>query len=211
MNLTKYLPLFLFCLLSPLCARAATIRGYVVNGKGDPVGEARVEIANPYQPLAGLRNFIKADANGYFSKDGIEPGFYMVYGSKEAEHYGDARFALFAARLNVPEVTVAKSDEVITVKVDLGRPGAILKGVLLDEQTDEPIPDVNLKLILQDDSEKYILFGSKSDGKFERLMPSQPVTISATKEGYQPFTTTLSLNPDEQKTLTIRMKSIEHP
>ncbi len=203
----KSLPLLLLWLWPSLYVRAATIRGYVVNGKGAPLGEAMVEVANPYLPIGTVMSYIKADAKGYFYKTGIEPGFYMVYASKKSEHYGDTQAALFGAGLIIPEITVVRPDEVITVKVNLGSPGAVLQGLLLDDQTNEPIADVNLKMALQSDSEKFISFGSGNDGKFETVVPSHPITFSATKKGYQLSTTMLFLRPDEQKTLTLKLKS----
>lgn len=194
------------CLLGSVICAAATVQGFVFNASNKTVSGARVRVVDPFKAEGSVEEFTRTDRDGHFDIHGIAPGKYQVLAYKPEAGYGDTQGAFFAAGITIPEVTVSEPEDVVTVNVNIGEPGGFLNAVIVDEQTKNPIPGANIRLIIEGQPDRWLKSGAGQDGTFTTIIPSMPVVMTVSSPGYKPVVISLTLSPGEHKALTIALR-----
>ena len=84
---------------------------------------------------------------------------------------------------NYPEISV-KQQDILGLRVTLGRRGGILEGTLVDE-SGEPIPRGKVTIRDAANSHAYVEIFTDESGRFRFTVPSKPLLVRADADGYK--------------------------
>ena len=114
-----------------------TIRGLVVDDKGVPLSDVRVEAA-PDGPLSYVLPNTLTDANGAFHFDGLRWGNYTLFTTKESAGYPNNGFGFYTTKA-APRVELIAQAPSANVRMEMGPKGGTLSGVVTDAATGLPV------------------------------------------------------------------------
>jgi Carboxypeptidase regulatory-like domain len=201
---------------------AGMIAGYAINSEGQRIAGARI-FAEREDALHSLAMSGYTDANGEFKLNLREPGYYSVYGSKEADGYLLTISSFHqVTTIPTPKVSVAEKQVVRDVIVQLGPKLPSIRGQIIDTTTNHFITKASITLRRVDNPQMYYIVGAdevKENGRFSILVPPVPFTIEVSAPNYETWTyraglnhhaAPLQVNNGETKILTIGMKEIQN-
>jgi len=114
----------------------------------------------------------------------LKPGRYLIRAKNEAHGYPDPSFLLTKDdKAKFPMVAVRDSD-IGGIRVQMGPPGALLSGRVLDETTGNPIPAATVTIRDARNPSAYVELTANSEGRFAFAVPSKPLVLHAAAHGY---------------------------
>lgn len=142
MQTHTYLAATLSVFVAVSCAFAqqpGTIRGTVVDEKGQPVPAATVRI-DPLNavPMSTIIREVETDKNGRFSMGDLELGPHKIFAMKEAAGYPNTAFGFYSNHI-FPTVTLTSSTPEATLIISIGPPAGVLKGLTKNAATNEAV------------------------------------------------------------------------
>lgn len=141
-------------------ASAATVHGIVTDGNNQPFVKARVELVQPFRAGNPITAATSTDSGGYYEFNVVSPGRYQLFASKPKEGYGDPLGSFFAAGHPVaPYFTLKDENEILGINIDVGQPDGILTGDIRDQESEQPLPQASIRMVILDDASKFVQFG----------------------------------------------------
>lgn len=192
-----------------------SVEGQVVDAHtGQPVAGATVVAEPDDPPAAGKLAHTLADDGGKFLID-LDPGPYVIAGSKEQDFYPNVDNAAFATDLTaLPKVLVHEGQSVRGVILRLEK-GAKLKGNIVSSRTREPVIASRILLTRADHPKLWISTGPDLYGRFELVIPICPFKLEVTAPSYRPWvfsqpnpggeSEVLQLSPESTKEMLIQL------
>jgi len=175
------------------------IEGRVVDPAGKPVEKAKLHIV----PVGGIENgrviFYWSRNDGRFSIDGLAPGVYDVFVSKEDEGYADTQMFFYSTTESQPTRVVVSEQPSVDVTVRLGPKAAKIRGEVRDSVTGAPIGDASIMFKRPENKNMFLstsLNNIDLPGSFEFLLPAAPLTMKVTAPGYEDWTYRVAAGPD---------------
>lgn len=167
-------------------ANAGAIEGRVMDANGQPVAGAEVHVLKS-DFISGRVPTVYTDQAGVFSMKGLAAGTYTISVSKAEDGYVDSSSPFFSGGLIPPTQVNVNEQSTTDIVTQLGPKSAKLVGRVVDASTRKPIDnlhDVQITLRRVDNPEYSYSTGLDSDGQFNILVPSVPVTIEVSASGY---------------------------
>ncbi len=189
----------------------SSIKGRVVDAQGKPVEKARLHVDLVGGNPTGRVLFYWSGKDGKFSIDGLKPGTYDIFVSKEEEGYADTQWFLYSGTESQPTRVVVTDQPASDITVPLGPKAGRIRGVVRDSITGAPIADASITF-RRPENEKMFLQTSlnkpDSPGSFDFLLPAAPVTMKVTAPGHEDWTFRdfLKLAPGQTLHLAIKMR-----
>jgi hypothetical protein len=202
-----------------------SIDGRVVDPEGKPVEKAKLHVV----PVGGIEKgrviFYWSRKDGRFSIDGLEPGVYDVFVSKEDEGYADTQMFFYSTTESQPTRVVVSDEPSADVTVRLGPKAGRIKGEVRDSVTGAPINEAAMTFRRPENKNMFLstsLNNIDVPGTFDFLLPAAPLTMKVTAPGYEDWTyrvpamsnvkqdtDLLKLEPGQSLQLSIKMKRIK--
>jgi len=197
-----------------------SIDGQVLDSQGNPVARAKLHVLRVGGNPNGRVIFHWSRDDGRFSIDGLEPGVYDVFVSKEGEDYPDTQMFFYSTKESKPlQAVISEEQPSIQLTVPLGPKAGRITGRVVDAATGSPIDEAVLTFRRSENDKMFLRTSlNKIDfpGGFDFLLPAAPLTIKATAAGYEDWTyrksdgkqatELLTLDPGQTMQLTIKMK-----
>ena len=202
--------------------QSGSIHGRVVDADGKPVAKAKLHLAPAKGMQTGRVIFYWSCNDGTFVIDGLAPGAYDVFVSKEDEDYADTQMFLYSVNGYQPARVVVSDQPGGDVTVRLGPKAGRITGDVRDARNGAPIRDAIITF-RRPENEKMFLQTSlnmiDSPGSFDFLVPAAPTAMKVTAPGYEDWTyqaphggqdtDLLTLVPGQKLYLSIKMNPIK--
>lgn len=165
------------------------LTGHVVDQKGRPVPNARVEFF-PFAASSGMPRITTTDADGYFSLRTQPIGEGIVSASKPEAGYPDELNAIYeekAARNRV-RVNTKQGANPPPVVLTFGAPHAVIRWKIQSASPQVKLPGAYIHIALASDP-KIVDYGTYPvDREFVFVLPRQPITITIGYIGFRDWT-----------------------
>jgi hypothetical protein len=210
----KYLSAILTVVLVPIVAMPRTalfnssqiqgplvISGQVVDEKGTPISNAGVHVM-PDALYGALPSGI-SDDQGRFKIQVNYAGRYKLTASKLADGYASLSSTLHNPSDSLPQVIVTVDQPVPFVIVRLGPRAGKITGSVIDATTQRPINNFQIRVCRVEvprHCHQELFPGTY--GRFQILVPTAPIVIEASAEGYRDWQT-LDVNSHQPAPLLV--------
>ena len=205
-------------LITPVSRAApaeSTVSGVVTNSAGLELQYASVEAVPRFSGESGgtvgdrPNPWIQADSHGRF-RISLPAGRYKILAKDEADGCPDPVFMLNSdPAASFPEVSVQQQD-ISDVRVLLGKRGGILD-VTLVTQSGNPVPHGKVTIRDARNSDAYVEVFADANGHLHFTVPSKPLLISATANGYKTTVfaggSEITLSEGENRTVVLNLQS----
>ena len=193
-------------------SNAGTIKGRVLDANGKAVSAAEVHVLKS-DFISGKIQTVYTNNEGVFSIKGLAAGTYTISVSKAEDGYVDSSSPFFSGGLIPPTQVNVNAQTTAEVVTQLGPKAAKLVGRVVDASTRKPIDnlhDVQITLRRVDNPEYSYSTGLDSDGQFNILVPSVPVTIEVSASGYaKKNLKALQLRQQEVRRIDISLRPVK--
>jgi len=187
------------------------IRGIILDEKGVPVADAKVNAA----PVDGrlppkVVRYVLTDSEGRFAIEGLDWGRYGVFAMKEDSAYPDMSASLYSNDV-FPTAVLAPENATANVQIHIGPKAGLLIGSLRNASTGAPIP-ATLRLSRAAAPGKWIATSLPPD--FRVLIPSSTdVQVEVWAPGFQAwkYPIPVRLNPSSEIHLEISLEPSHDP
>ena len=162
------------------------IKGQVLDAEGRPVAGAFV-YAHRDEGLRGKLPRGVTDAGGNFTIEVRQTGWYVVGGSKPSEGYATTANPFYYPSPEPPShLLVLENRPIPFVTVRFLPKAGTLAGVVTDAETKRPVTNVWVSLC-RAEAPKYChrLDSRNPAGRFEVLIPPEPLTVQVSAAGYK--------------------------
>lgn len=163
------------------------VHGVVITTDGLPVPGAQVwalPLPSSGRGIAGDFSPVNADAHGHFALR-LSPGRYVIRAKSDRGGYPNPDAILSRdPTAHFPIVTVA-AQNISGVIVRLGKKGAFLQGEVYDVRSMAPIPNAKVTIRDAHNSKGILILTCDNSGRFQYVLPSKPILISAGAAGYR--------------------------
>jgi hypothetical protein len=164
------------------------IRGRVIDAHGNPVPKARIHVIKVGANGSGRVIYYWTDKEGYFSIRGLSAGVYDIFVSKEEDNYADTEFFFYSTReTSGSQAVVSEQQPPPLVTIPLGPRAGRITGRVVDAVSGARIVNATLTFRRPENKNMFLMTGLNQPdhkGSFDFLLPSAPVTIEATAQGY---------------------------
>ncbi len=169
----------------PIEKQFGSIKGIVLDAKGNPIPGAKVYDEPIDSVRTGKDHFVETDDSGRFFLTAVPTGKTMVIATKTDLGYPDARFALFSGNEILPTVEVQADHTASDVVVKLLAKGGVLKGKIVDSHSGLPVPISRITLSRIDHPQWLLETNPARDGTFEFVIPAKPMHFEVSAPGYK--------------------------
>jgi hypothetical protein len=199
--------------------RGSAISGRVLDAHGEPVSGALIS-AEPSDSIMLHLPSSFTNKNGEFVIRGVTPGQYTLHTRKEDAGYPRSEFNFYDKHDTIdPSVVVYGDRATENVTITLGPKAAVLTGRVVDAISNQPLKMADITVRRVDQPERFIstgLFEHRVKGGFRILVPSLPITLKVSQDGYQDWyykgngtqPSALLLAADSTKELLIRLQPV---
>lgn len=200
--------------LLPLMLNAqstGSIRGTVVDEKGAPVSNAKVNAS----PVGGwlitkLVRYVETDAQGRFLIDGLTLGKYGIFAMKEEAQYPNLSSSFYSDNV-FPTAVINAAAPTAEVRVQLGPKAAVLTGSITDAINGSPV-DAAFQLTRVVSPSEWL--GCSAPPNYRILLPSSvDVLVEVSAPGYRTWSSPapLRLQPGAEMRLDIQLEPSHDP
>jgi uncharacterized protein DUF6843/carboxypeptidase family protein len=168
--------------VASLAQDTGTISGTVVDEKGEPVVDAKVNASLvDGRPMSSLIRYVETDANGHFTIDRLEFGRYRVFAKKVDAGYPDTSWSFYSGDA-IPVVAITPSSPIAERQIQLTPKAGILMGSITNAVTGAPV-NVAFKLSRASQPEKFISTSARP--KYRVLLPDADVLVEVSAQGFK--------------------------
>ena len=188
------------------------ISGTVLNADGKPVPDATVYVSEEASSLIDVvRIQARTGAAGQFDfGEKLKRGVYEIYARKDKDGYPDPASDFYQPLNFSPQrVQLFGDHPAKEVTITLENKAAILTGIVIDAETGQPLKaDVGLINVQTSGGHSVVV----DNGKFRELVPANTDIYILVEEvgrdhaSWSPFTTKLSLQPEEIRYVEIPLR-----
>ncbi|MEW5978765.1 MAG: carboxypeptidase-like regulatory domain-containing protein [Acidobacteriota bacterium] len=198
------------------------IEGSVTNSKGLPISGARVSAFPQDRNPTGRLKSTLTDDFGRFVIDGLRPGAYLLFSSKESENYVDTmKFSPGGGSKLAPKITVGPREVTRGVEIRREHKATAIRGRVLNGETGTPITSATIKVSSDGDAKRFFSSAvALPEGRLDLLLePGEAVRIEIHAQGYQTWSygkdgspetsEALYLAPEMTKDLIVRLRPLK--
>jgi len=191
--------------------RAGSIRGTVVDEKGAPLSQAKVNAdALDGRQRASFVRYVETDEQGHFLIDRLEWGNYAVFAMKEESGYPNLGASLYSNDI-FPTVTIASTAPTADLRIQLGPKAGILLGSVTDATNGGPL-NSGFRLTRAAAPDKWL--STSAPPNYRILLPSSTeVLLEVSAPGFRTWAPAgpLQLRPGEEQRLDISLEPSHDP
>ena len=186
--------------------QAGEVSGHVIGPNSKPIKGAHVYALAVSSPAPGRFPDVLTDSKGAFFLRNVHSGENEIHAYAPEMGYADSLFAVFQTA-PVPTVTLKDGETVQGITVQLGPKPGTLSGSVIDAKNRNPLPLSSLTIRWADRPEYSVQSSINQDGTFTFKVPSHPLAITVSCEGYRPWTSNqITISSGEIYTLAVAMR-----
>lgn len=161
------------------------IEGIVVDKNNRPMPRMKVG-AEPKNPSSREFRERLTDRQGKFVINGVRIGtVYLIHAGKDEEGYPWTMGTFHMNEDDAQEVTISTGTKAF-VKIVLGEKFGVISGTVKDVEG-KPLSIATLRLTVVGNPSRFFGTSIEGDASFAVTVPSEPVVLEASAEGYETF------------------------